>query len=1542
MDINAEREKIRQEIEELERCLGPSVSNLEVAESGSSLESGSEDEDDLEDDDSGTNTYIDLEVYPGESDEAMGEEEAEASVPLPQTPETCLQMNLVYQEVLQEKIEEVKFLLAQNREQQEKLTWELAGARGSQSSSRKTLPANMFLGHFMKPYFKDKASGIGPPANSEAREKARQGIKSFEELITVKWKSREKQLLHQAVMSDRLQRLLQPKLMNLEYLNEKRAKCRNEMDQQIVDKQIQEKEREINDINLLPEESLLGNRYDEHDWDKIANINFEGTRSATELRRYWQNSEHPSISKKEWSEDEIEKLKDIATRRNCVDWEAIAEELGTQRTAFQCLQTFQASNRDLRRSEWSPEEDQMLLQLIQEMRIGKHIPYRKIAYYMEGRDSAQLLYRWTKRVDPKLKRGAWTPAEDALLLKAIKKYGERDWYKIRAEVPGRSDVQCRDRYLHALHHDIKKGKWSPEEETRLVELTEKYGVGRWAKIASELPHRSGGQCLSKWKIMLGYRRNVKKKEEASLQKKRKRVQRASPCLSETSSEDSDLELVEDSGEEEEALKARKEKGAGRWRVPGLDLWIPTKRNLSERKPGKLAAVPSLSKGFNVNRKRRLAPGAFLDQDEGQGAADPAQGPSEISQPTRPKGPKESAQKNHQNSRTAKDTWRVSLAYVKSVLRNNSYKLQRRTRELRRRKRFAVGSEAGGGQALASGPHNGAHPGPGKKDGMWKTTLYRRLMMAVTPWTGTQVQRWALRVKTEASRKTKADFISKHLQSAHLTSRPLFTLFIQLLHIDVDGCMGVIEKRKTREAELLRSVVGNPAKDKQVRPPPSYPFRASLVAAEIAGTSVPEETAVAGDGGRERSFIIIILGWQSWKRGPCGIIQSSPCPGGTHRGLKPATREVSLPETQKPAGQFRRFRKTFCSNGKMDLGCRSARAELLFKKWLFPSSVFQVSSAPNAKARLGPPAAGPPPGKKLIPLKAKEGPVPGGATWEAVPYRSAPKPKTVSELLREKRLRAAKAAQQRKLFLVPPLILSPTVVVAPQRGTAMPGAGGPPRAIPANPQAGPLPGLPRLPPSRPAVPPQAGGLASSGEAPGASRGPVLARRLGTEGPAGSGRQEGETRGAQEPPLLPARAPPPPQRPTTGLPGPSASPGALGAGSSVKGTLGSSSGAQGPPEKNPGHASPAAVASPGVPKPILPVTLILTSQGLLPLTIVRLPGQGGPPPSGPRHAPSLDQAAPASGAHSGKGASSGGPPSSPVPPANGPPAARLSAPPRRAPPSEGAQPRTAPTVPVQTGAPRDQAAGSAPPTVAGGSPRPAGPSSPRSHPALPEEKLSPDYRLLSLEDGPAVKAWAQGASGGGPLALGPRLPYLPPFLCSLKALSSLLLKKESLVRGAASLLTSGGRLGETAPPPDPEESLRALVRGRLRDNPAYLLLKRRFLAAFTFPAALAALPPYRVATTLSGGRWWESRSGEDSSSSEEEEEEEEGVEGDEESRGAAGNGPSRGVVPPRGQEGHPWEPEVFPAQAPAAERTASEPPSRLGTRSSSRLRKKRMQP
>lgn len=50
--------------------------------------------------------------------EASNDEEDTKDKALPEDPETCLQLNMVYQEVIQEKLAEVSQLLAQNQEQQ--------------------------------------------------------------------------------------------------------------------------------------------------------------------------------------------------------------------------------------------------------------------------------------------------------------------------------------------------------------------------------------------------------------------------------------------------------------------------------------------------------------------------------------------------------------------------------------------------------------------------------------------------------------------------------------------------------------------------------------------------------------------------------------------------------------------------------------------------------------------------------------------------------------------------------------------------------------------------------------------------------------------------------------------------------------------------------------------------------------------------------------------------------------------------------------------------------------------------------------------------------------------------------------------------------------------------------------------------------------------------------------------------------------------------------------------------------------------------------
>lgn len=118
---------------------------------------------------------------------------------------------------------------------------------------------------------------------------------------------------------------------------------------------------------------------------------------------------------------------------------------------------------------------------------------------------------------------------------------------------------------------------------------------------------------------------------------------------------------------------------------------------------------------------------------------------------------------------------------------------------------------------------------------------------------------------------------------------------------------------------------------------------------------------------------------------------------------------------------------------------------------------------------------------------------------------------------------------------------------------------------------------------------------------------------------------------------------------------------------------------------------------------------------------------------------------------------------------------------------------------------------------------------------------DLGLVSQESEVAVRGWLRGQRGVSVPPLRGRLPYQPPALCSLRALAGLLLHKKALEHKAASLVPSGAASAPQASP--------GLLRGWLGDNPAYLLLKARFLAAFTLPALLATLPPRGVPTTLS---------------------------------------------------------------------------------------------
>lgn len=158
----------------------------------------------------------------------------------------------------------------------------------------------------------------------------------------------------------------------------------------------------------------------------------------------WLNYEDPSINKRPWAKLEDKKLLKIAQEHNCRHWDIIARELGTNRPPAQCLARYQRSlNASILRSSWTEEEDQRLRSIVE--RLGEN-DWQSVAATLDGRTGSQCSNRWYKVLHPTIHRkGRWGLDEDKRLKWAVSVYGPQKWRVIASHVPGRTDIQCRER-----------------------------------------------------------------------------------------------------------------------------------------------------------------------------------------------------------------------------------------------------------------------------------------------------------------------------------------------------------------------------------------------------------------------------------------------------------------------------------------------------------------------------------------------------------------------------------------------------------------------------------------------------------------------------------------------------------------------------------------------------------------------------------------------------------------------------------------------------------------------------------------------------------------------------------------------------------------------------------------------------------------------------------------------------------------------------------------------------------------------------------------
>ena len=90
----------------------------------------------------------------------------------------------------------------------------------------------------------------------------------------------------------------------------------------------------------------------------------------------------------------------------------------------------------------------------------------------------------------------WTPEEDSYLIQLASCYQEKHWKIIAEHFKHKNSLQCFIRYKR-IKSGVVKGHWTTSEDNEILSLVGKYGKA-WAKISGILKPRNGKQIRDRF------------------------------------------------------------------------------------------------------------------------------------------------------------------------------------------------------------------------------------------------------------------------------------------------------------------------------------------------------------------------------------------------------------------------------------------------------------------------------------------------------------------------------------------------------------------------------------------------------------------------------------------------------------------------------------------------------------------------------------------------------------------------------------------------------------------------------------------------------------------------------------------------------------------------------------------------------------------------------------------------------------------------------------------------------------------------------------
>ena len=169
-----------------------------------------------------------------------------------------------------------------------------------------------------------------------------------------------------------------------------------------------------------------------------------------------QGTDAPSLSRGRAATKQTGSRRLAQKRENSDSPVPITDEAEATRHPSSAAQ--ETSRRSSVMRQWTPAEDDLLRTAVAN---NKASSWATIAEAVPGRNHVQCFHRWTEALKPGLVKGAWSEAEDQLLIHLKASSGQKtSWGQLSQLVPGRSTKQCRERWQNFLDPALNKSKWT--------------------------------------------------------------------------------------------------------------------------------------------------------------------------------------------------------------------------------------------------------------------------------------------------------------------------------------------------------------------------------------------------------------------------------------------------------------------------------------------------------------------------------------------------------------------------------------------------------------------------------------------------------------------------------------------------------------------------------------------------------------------------------------------------------------------------------------------------------------------------------------------------------------------------------------------------------------------------------------------------------------------------------------------------------------------------------------------------------------------------